>query len=286
MRSEKEVLDLIIDIAHKDERIRAVLMDGSRADPDVKKDIYQDYDIKYFVKDITPFYDNTEWVKKHFGDPIIMQMPENMDLLPPSGNGHFCWLMIFDDGTRIDLSIEFEEYIDDGEPVILLLDKDGTFPKLNINKNYWHIKPPSPRHFFECCNEFWWCLNNVAKGIARDELPYAMSMFNRIVRDMLEKMIEWYIGVNYDFSITTGKMGKYYKKYLPEILYEKYTKTYSDGNYENLWNSIYTACELFHIIAERVAEYLSVSYNQHEEDGMIKYLNMVKTDCNLLLEDY
>ena len=129
MRSEKEILDLIIEIANNDERIRAVLMDGSRADPDVKKDKFQDYDIKYFVKDITPFYNNTEWVKKHFGDPIIMQLPENMDLIPPSGDGHFCWLMIFEDGIRIDLSIEFEHYIDDGEPVVLLLDKDGTFPK-------------------------------------------------------------------------------------------------------------------------------------------------------------
>ena len=278
MRSEKEVLDLIIEVAENDERIRAVLMDGSRADPDIKKDKYQDYDIKYFVKDITPFYNNTEWVINNFGTPVIMQLPENMDLIPPSGDGHFCWLMIFEDGTRIDLSIEFEQYIDDGEPVFLLLDKDGTFPKLNKNKNYWHIKPPSQRHFYECCNEFWWCLNNVAKGIARDELPYAMSMFNSIVREMLDKMIEWFIGVNYDFSVSAGKMYKYFKKYLSDALYEKYTKTYSDSNYNNFWDSIFYACELFHIVAEKVAEYLNITYNQDEEDGMIKYLIMVKND--------
>jgi aminoglycoside 6-adenylyltransferase len=279
MRTEKEIIDLIIDIAKKDERIRAVMMDGSRADPDAKKDKYQDYDIKYFVKDISPFYGNTEWVVKHFGNPIIMQMPESMDLIPPSGDGHFCWLMIFEDGVRIDLSIEFSEYIDDGEPVIVLLDKDGFLPKIEPNRKHWHIRKPSQKHFYDCCTEFWWCLNNIAKGIARDELPYTMNMYNCFVKNMLDMMIEWYIGVNYDFSISTGKNGRYFKKFLSETLYEKYKKTFSDSNYENLWNSMFSACELFHYTAEKVAKYLNVEYNQNEENGMLKYLNMVKKDC-------
>ena len=45
MRSEKEMYDLILDIAKRDERIRAVYMNGSRANPNIKKDIFQDYDV-------------------------------------------------------------------------------------------------------------------------------------------------------------------------------------------------------------------------------------------------
>jgi len=137
------------------------MMDGSRANPDIPKDKYQDFDIKYFIKDISPFY---EWVIKHFSRPIIMQLPEIIELLPPVGDGHFCWLMIFEDGNRIDLSIELPPYIDDGEPVVILLDKDDLLPKINPNKKYWHIKPSCLKYFNDCCNEFWWCLNNVAKG--------------------------------------------------------------------------------------------------------------------------
>lgn len=37
MRSEKEMYDLILDIAKRDERIRAVYMNGSRANPNIKK---------------------------------------------------------------------------------------------------------------------------------------------------------------------------------------------------------------------------------------------------------
>ena len=96
---------------------------------------------------------------------------------------------------------------------------------------------------------------------------------------MLDKMIEWYICVNYDFSVSVGKMGKYFKIYLSDTLYGKYSNTYSNKNYDNLWNSIYTSCELFHLVAEKVAEYLNVKYNQNEENGMMKYLNMIKNDC-------
>ena len=52
MRTEQEVMDLVLDVAKADERIRAVLLVGSRANPEVLKDIYQDYDITYFVEDL------------------------------------------------------------------------------------------------------------------------------------------------------------------------------------------------------------------------------------------
>jgi len=58
-------------------------------------------------------------------------------------------------------------------------------------------------------------------------------------------------------------------------------KTYSDSNYENFWNSISNAFDLFHISAEKVANYLNISYNQNEENGMNKYLEMVKNDYNV-----
>lgn len=52
------------------------------------------------------------------------------------------------------------------------------------------ITAPTPEVYHDTCNEFWWCLNNVAKGITRDELPYVMEMYNHYVRNMLNQMIE------------------------------------------------------------------------------------------------
>ncbi len=169
-------------------------------------------------------------------------------------------------------------YIDDGEPAVILLDKDGFLPNIVPSGKHWHIKPPYEKIYADTCNEFWWCLNNVAKGIARDELPYAMDMFNHYVRNMLNQMVEWTIGIQTDFTVSAGKKGKYFKKYLPQNLYEMYTKTYSNSNYENFWESIFTACELFHTMAFNVAEYFGYTYNRQEDENMIMYLNKVKNN--------
>src|SRR5262245_50330188 len=104
MRSEQEMLGLILDTARHDERIRAVIMNGSRANPNVTQDIFQDFDIVYIVTDVDPFKNNQEWIKR-FGEIMIMQMPEAMQDPPPSHDGGFAYLMQFTDGNRIDLGV-------------------------------------------------------------------------------------------------------------------------------------------------------------------------------------
>ncbi|TAH64431.1 MAG: aminoglycoside 6-adenylyltransferase [Anaerolineaceae bacterium] len=278
MRTEKEMYDLILNVAKADSRIKAVIMVGSRANPDCSKDIYQDYDITYSVDDVEPFYNNTEWIEEQFGRPSVMQLPElnTHPLLPPANDGNFVYLMIFPDGIRIDLNIEKYPYIDDGEPAIILLDKEGLLPEIEVNPSIFLIKEPTAEIYRDTCNEFWWCLNNVAKGIARDELPYVMEMYNHYVRDMLNQVVEWYIGINNDFNVSAGKMGKYFKRYLPSSLYEMYTRTYSDSNYQNIWEAIFAACELFRVLALEVASYFDYTYNNLEDKNMMKYINQVK----------
>ncbi len=103
MRSEQAMLDLIVNIAKNDDRIRAVIMNGSRANPNAPRDIFQDFDIVYLVTDVAPFKNNFEWIKR-FGELMILQLPEDMDA--PGWGGDCCvYLMQFTDGNRIDLGI-------------------------------------------------------------------------------------------------------------------------------------------------------------------------------------
>ena len=39
------------------------------------------------------------------------------------------------------------------------------------------------------CSEYWWCLNNVAKGLKRNELPYALDVIDFTLRPMLKTSI-------------------------------------------------------------------------------------------------
>ena len=269
---------MILRVAEADEFIRAVSLEGSRADSSIPKDKYQDYDISYYVHDITPFYDNPAWVVERFGEPLIMQMPEAMRW--PCGDGNFNYMMIYPDGVRLDLSFHRGVYQDDGEPSVTLLDKDdgnGLRPPMPPpNDVLYHIKPPTPLFYYSCCNNFWWCLNNVAKGIAREELAYVMDMFNGIVREELHFMIEWYIGVTHGFELSPGKGGRFFKRYLLPDVYKKYAATFSDGDYSNIWTAVYVMCDLFHDLAVAVAEHFGFVYRQSEEDGMREYFKIVR----------
>lgn len=285
LRSEQEMLDLILKVAKEDERIRAVYMGGSRTNQNVKKDTYQDYDIVYVVTETKSFLDNKSWISV-FGDIAIVQEPDLVDTafgIKMDFNRSYTWLMLFKDGNRVDLGIQIKEEAlkeyTNNKLTIPLLDKDNCLPQIppSTDEDYW-IKKPSELQYASCCNEFWWCLNNVAKGIARDELPYAMWMYNVVVRDMLVRMIEWYIGINTDFSVSAGKLGKYFKKYLPSELYEMYSKTYSDSDYNNFWAAIFKACDLFRIVALNISEHFGYNYNQSEDTNMTEYLIKVKSN--------
>lgn len=276
MRSSEEMIEFILSIAKQDARIRAVTMGGSRANKDCPADAYQDFDITFFVNDVAPFWDNMEWIEETFGMPSLLQKPESMELIPPDRDGNYQYLMIFPDGNRVDLNITAEEYRDDGEPMLLLLDKDGTFPKIQIAEDFWYIRKPTQKMFADCCNEFHWCLNNVAKGIARDELSYAMEMQNHYVRDMLNLMLEWYIGVNYDFKVSSGKFGKYFKTYLPENIYKRFKATYSNADSANMWRAAFDTLYLFGDVARIVAEKLGFTYDESEEKGIDDYMKLVK----------
>jgi len=289
MRTEKEMMDLIIGIAKKDDRIRAVYMNGSRTNPNIPKDIFQDYDIVYVVKETQSFIADKKWVTV-FGDIAIMQLPDDND--NAWGANHdfsrsYTWLMLFKDGNRIDLNIEIvekslERFTKNYDKLtIVLLDKDNILPKCPYptDEDYW-IKKPTKEQYYAYCNNFWWCLQNVAKSIARDELPYGMWMYNVVVREALEKMIEWYIGIKTNFSLSAGKQGKYFKKYLPAELYDLYKGTFSNSEYDNFWTAIFTACKLFRTVALQVGEYFGYVYNEDEETGMIEYLKWVQNGEN------
>ena len=112
MRSEKEMIDLILDTARKDERIRAVYMNGSRTNPNAPKDLFQDYDIVYVVRETLPFIKDITWIDR-FGERLYMQLPEQTGLLlgyEADLANCYGWLMQFTDGNRIDLHVQSIPY--------------------------------------------------------------------------------------------------------------------------------------------------------------------------------
>lgn len=286
MRSEKEMMDLIINTAGQDDRILAVYMKGSRANPCVPKDIYQDFDIVYVVKETESFIEDTSW-QNAFGT-IMLKQEQDCDFgygdrygLRDNFGQMYSWLLLFDDGNRIDIGVETVDYMKKGAArsrlVVPLLDKAGCLVRFDPpTDEEFHVRPASPEKYRGCCSEFFWTLCDTVKGIARDELSFAMTTYHTLAHPMLEKMLEWYIGYETGFNVSCGKLNKYFRKYLPEDMYEQYVRTYPDGNYSHFRQAVCTACGLFHKTAGYVGQRGGFEYPQEYEKGFRKYFDIVE----------
>lgn len=278
MRTEKQMLDLVLKVANEDNRVRAVCMNGSRTNPNVPKDAFQDFDIVYIVDNMESFLNEPDWVDV-FGERIIMQTPEDSALFPPQLGGRFTYLMLFTDGNRIDLMLipieEKENYCQEDGLTIVLLDKDGNLPHMppSTDKDYW-VKMPTSEQFNDCVNEFWWVSTYVVKGLWRQEILYAIDHMN-IVRAMLLKMLEWKVGIETEFSLSLGKNSKYLKRYVDEQIWEKLMHTYPCGDYDQVWRSLFSMTALFERVALEVGKQCEYDYSVDEADKVKSYLKHV-----------
>jgi len=280
MRSEEEMLQLIVETAREDERIRAVIMNGSRANPNAPRDFFQDYDVVYFVEDIQPFRNNHDWIQR-FGELMILQEPEDMGNPAPGPGGFFTYLMQFTDGNRIDLGIypldKIAEHCTDSLS-ILLLDKDGRVPRLPpANEDAYLPKKPTAKNFADCCNEFWWVCPYVAKGLWRREILYARFMLDEVVRAELLKMLKWHIGIRTGFAVNPGKHGKYYQRYLEPEMWEMVLGTYAAGEYKATWEALLLMGKLFRKAALDVSGYFGFQYPQREDNNVTAHLEHVRS---------
>lgn len=167
MRTDQEILELILGTAEK-LQVDAVALSGSRTNQKVQTDEFQDYDLVYVVDDIDNLTSDLSWLDQ-FGKRIIEQ---EVTL------GHRrLYLMLFEDGNRIDLTLcpkeHINEWVDSEAGFIVLKDKKGLFEAYLPNpKRYW-TAPPSEEEFTASYNEFWWVSAYVVKGICRKQIIYA-----------------------------------------------------------------------------------------------------------------
>ncbi|MFS0838891.1 aminoglycoside 6-adenylyltransferase [Paenibacillus sp. 1P03SA] len=284
MRSEQEMFDLVLDVAKKDSRVRAVGLNGSRTNPNVPKDIFRDYDIVYVVTEMESFINDPDWVNV-FGERLIMQTPEDMALFPNDLGNRFSYLMLFEDGNRIDMVLipleEKEEYCREDKLTVILLDKDNDLPEIPppTDEDYW-VQRPDAQRYADCCNEFWWVSTYVAKGLWRQEILYAIDHMN-LVRAMLLKMLEWKVGIDTGFSLSIGKNGKFLNRYMDEKSWNKLLSTYENGSYERVWHALYVMGELFEPVALQVAAEFGYAYPADEAENIKRYVR----DVQLLAPD-
>ena len=275
MRTEKEMLNLILNIAKQDKNIKAVCMNGSRVNVKIQPDIHQDFDIVYIVENLEDIIADLEWINQ-FGNRIITQFPEAQDLYPSELEERYPILMLFDDYNRIDLTLlsknKLSEYLAEDKLIKVLLDKDNLLPKNNSvsEASYW-ISKPYQKLFDECINEYYWVSTYVMKGIWRNELLYLIDHLN-ICRRMLLLMLAWDKGYKFDFQVNFGKSFKYLPNYLGSNKNSELTSTYPHLNTNEIKEALYKMTEIFEYAAVMVSKKCKLNYDTENYAEVKKYI--------------
>lgn len=276
MRTEQQVLDQLLSFARQHEAIRAVVLNGSRANPDLTRDLFTDYDVACYGPNPRQFVTNQRWLRS-LGELVMMQQNNEED----HGTPAFYFLMQFRDGVRIDLSFHTHAamaYLGEDTLSTVLLDKDEHIPPLPPASERGYYTPhPTPQEFADCVNEIFWCAGNVAKGIQRGELPYAKSMLDEIIRPCLVRLLSWYAADRNGWQLNTGKFGRWLPLHLPPVLWQAYRQTYAGAEDEENWQALFAMLRLTREVGLPLAESLGGVYPLEDDQRMTAYLQRVYT---------
>ena len=263
-RSEAQMLDVILQIA-KSLQVDAVAMSGSRTNPNAPKDEFQDYDVVYVVDDLDNLTSNLTWLDQ-FGTRII----EQHNIL---GNRRL-YLMLFEDGNRIDLTLcpteYIQEWVDSEAGFTVLEDKKGLFePYFPSPQRFW-TSPASEIEFEKACNEFWWVSAYVVKGICRKQDIYATGHLYGICQQELLKVLAWQVASDRG-TVDIGKNYKYLFQYLPTEKEKEFSALLAFSSVEKLTQSLFATMQLFHREAQILAQKMSFPYDKVVAEKMIEY---------------
>ena len=274
MDKNQVLFDKIIDLAKRTENVRVVEMNGSRVNPNITKDQYQDFDIVFYVKNFKAFLKDETW-KNDFDKPLVSQCSKEQRDYDESSNSYIYMLQFFD-GTRLDLNIvdikNIDKAIKKDSLSKIILDKDNYGFNSNPNESSYYVEKINEKDFSFTVNEFFWVLPYVAKGLSRNEVIYAYKHLN-IIREELDNILDWWIGYNHDYKISVGKMKKKYKELLPKEIYEKYLNTYASIKINSIKSGLFQTLELFDCFSRKLADIYGYFYNRTLYEKMLDFLS-------------
>ena len=264
MRTETEILNLLLQVA-KTLKVEAVALSGSRTDTKAPKDEFQDYDLVYVVDDLDNLTNDLAWLDR-FGKRLI----EQYNVL-----GHRrLYLMLFEDGNRIDLTLcpkeHIQEWVDSEADYTVLKDEKGLFESYSPSPKRFWTSPASETDFEKACNEFWWVSTYVVKGICRKQIIYATDHLYGICQQELLKILAWKVARDRGV-VDIGKNYKYLFNYLPAEKENEFSALLDFSSLDNITQSLFATMQLFHQEAQAFSLKTGFPYDKEIAEKMIQY---------------
>ena len=264
MRTDTEMMNLILQIAES-LQVEAVALSGSRVNPRAPKDEFQDYDVVYIVDDLEDLISDLSWLDQ-YGNRLIEQH---------NRLGHRrLYLMLFEDGNRIDLTLcpkeSIQEWVDSEANFEVIKDDKGLFEAYQPNsKRYWTV-PPTEEEFAASCNEFWWVSAYVVKAIRRNQLIYATDHLYGICQQELFKVLAWQVTSDRGV-VDIGKNYKHLFQYLPAEQEKEYSALLDLSSFDKITKSLFATMGLFNREAQILAQKMGFTYDKEVAEKMTSY---------------
>ena len=264
MRTDTEMMTLILQIADT-LKVEAIALSGSRTNPQSVKDEFQDYDVVYIVDDLEDLISDLSWLNQ-FGNRLISQ--HNVV------DHRHLYLMLFEDGNRIDLTLCSKEYmqewVDSEANFEVIKDDKGLFEAYQPNsKRYWTC-PPTEEEFAATCNEFWWVSAYVVKAIRRKQLIYATDHLYSICQQELLKVLAWQVTSDRGV-VDIGKNYKYLFHYLPAEQEKEFSALLDLSSFDKITHSLFATMGLFNREAQILAQKMGFTYDKEVAEKMTSY---------------
>lgn len=284
MRTENEIVKNILEYAGSDDNVRAVI----RTELMPVREYLYSYQFYFIVNDIEGYEDDGVF-ESCFGERILLfRGDKNYPDMFHSIKAH---LMVYRDGVTIVinamdretflLKYSGEDTHDNvwiGDTYQKIMDKDGILPEIERLEETQTIfsAVPTKEEFAGICNEFWWVLKTFSEYTLRKELPSSMFYLNVAVRDLLNRMLRWFIYLSNAKPVDLGVLDSNFEKLLEEKLFLLYKKTYPDADYEHIWQAYDAVTELWSYTGKAVAENMGFSYPEEDEKNMLEFIQKLR----------
>lgn len=282
---EAQVLGRVLRWAEGVARVRAVILESSRAIPDAPRDALTDYDVAFLVTDPERWQAPGDWVRA-LGEPLLrVRDVVEVDGLPVQND-----MLLFADGVKIDCSFwpvaiaarvagrgTLPAEWDHGYRV--LLDKDGlTAGWPGPTGNAYRLAPPTSAEFQAAVEEFWWLCTYVAKNLWRGELLTARVLFAYELRHLiLLRFVTWRIGIGSGWTARSGFFGRGVPALMGASLWDDWLASErSLSTADDLWIALWRTIDLFRVLATGIAVDLAFLYSTDLDATMVSYLRGIQ----------
>lgn len=283
MRNEHEIIEKVLDAARQDDSVRAVI----RTDLVPKRKYLYTYNFCFVVNNIEKYDEDV--FQRCFGERILLfRGDRNYPEMFPGTKAH---LMVFRDGITLvihamDTGTFLARYDREnacenvwiGDTYQKLLDKDNLFPETERleEKQTIFAGVPSREEFDNINCEFWWVMKTFAEYTLREELLSSMFYLNNPVRDLLNRMIRWYICLKAGKPVDMGILDSRMEEILDADLFRLYQKTYPNADYSQIWEAYESVAELWRKAGLFIAERCGFEYPGKTEQDMTAFIHCLK----------